>query len=133
MNLATTISMLAPSFAPILHAIFTVPNIALSNAMACRVYRQLKLGILIEKPLPRESQVSAPIQLRQPTVLAGSSSSQLGYGYGYARYGPGMRNVDVESAIVPDGLVMVDKIAIEAVSGFQRSSSPLDQAEKLSS
>ena len=132
MNILTTVSILAPSFPPVLHAIFTVPNLALSNAMACRVYRQLKLGILIEKPLPRASQVSAaPIQLRQPIATLAGSSSQLGYGC--ARYGPGMRSVDMESAIVPDGLIMMDKIAIEAVSGFQRSDSPLDQAEKPSS
>lgn len=63
MNILTVVSILAPSFPPILHAMFTVPNIALTNAMACRVYRQVRLGLLLEKPLTQASQQSAPIQL----------------------------------------------------------------------
>jgi hypothetical protein len=30
-------------------ALFSVPNIAVSSAMACRVFRELKLGILIDE------------------------------------------------------------------------------------
>ncbi|EPQ53552.1 hypothetical protein GLOTRDRAFT_24191, partial [Gloeophyllum trabeum ATCC 11539] len=44
-NIVTIIGLLAPIPATF-HALFTVPNLALQNAMACRVYRQLKLGII---------------------------------------------------------------------------------------
>jgi hypothetical protein len=30
-------------------ALFSVPNIAVSSAMACRVFRELKIGILVDE------------------------------------------------------------------------------------
>ena len=46
MNLFTVIMIFAPTTSPIIRAMFTIPNLALENSMACLVFRQLKLGIL---------------------------------------------------------------------------------------
>ncbi len=40
--------ILAPSVPPVLRAMFSIPNIALQNAMACRVFRLLKLGLITD-------------------------------------------------------------------------------------
>ncbi|EPQ51305.1 hypothetical protein GLOTRDRAFT_49043 [Gloeophyllum trabeum ATCC 11539] len=45
-NIFTIIMVLTPSVPAVYHAMFTVPNLALENAMAGRVFRQLKLGML---------------------------------------------------------------------------------------
>lgn len=45
-NILTIVMVLTPSVPPFYRAVFTIPNIALENAMACRVFRQLKLGII---------------------------------------------------------------------------------------
>lgn len=100
MNILTTVSILAPSFPPVLHAMFTVPNIALTNAMACRVFRQLRLGILMEKPLTQASQQSGPIQL-----LPTRASRR------YTRSG-GL-HTDIDSILAPDE--RMNKTSIVAV------------------
>ena len=46
MNIVSMVVILTPSVPPIIRAMFTVPNVALQNTMACRVYRLLKLGII---------------------------------------------------------------------------------------
>jgi len=46
MNLLTLIMVLTPSAPPVYRAMFTIPNNALQNVMACKVFRQLRLGIL---------------------------------------------------------------------------------------
>ncbi|KAJ3484788.1 hypothetical protein NLI96_g5397 [Meripilus lineatus] len=45
-NVAMVFIMISPSFSPIYHAIIFVPNIAISNIAACRVYRRVKLGMI---------------------------------------------------------------------------------------
>lgn len=42
------VCILTPSVPEVYRAVFTVPNLALLNAMACRVFRLLRLGILRE-------------------------------------------------------------------------------------
>ena len=46
--------ILTPSIPPVFRAMFTVPNIAIENAMACKVFRDIKLGII-----PTHSNVSS--------------------------------------------------------------------------
>ena len=46
MNIVSMVVILTPSVPPIIRAMFTVPNVALRNTMACRVYRLLKLGVI---------------------------------------------------------------------------------------
>ena len=36
--------LLDPAVGPILHALLTVPNVAIMNAMACKVFRDVKFG-----------------------------------------------------------------------------------------
>jgi hypothetical protein len=46
LNIVTCVILLAPNIAPVYQAMLLVPNIALENAMACRVYRAVKLGFI---------------------------------------------------------------------------------------
>lgn len=50
LNLIAMVLLLTPSLSLVYQGMFTVPNVALQNAMACRVYRLLKLGIIQENP-----------------------------------------------------------------------------------
>ncbi|PSR79408.1 hypothetical protein PHLCEN_2v7053 [Hermanssonia centrifuga] len=58
---------------------FTVPNVALTNAMACRVFRQLKLGLLVERPADSFSQRSDTLAFtpRTGTRRTGQSTTYL--------------------------------------------------------
>ena len=38
--------LLIPNIPTTYHSMFSVPNLALENAMACRVYRAVKLGLI---------------------------------------------------------------------------------------
>lgn len=49
-NLFAVVSLLTSTFPPAVRAVLTMPNVALQNAMACRVYRLLKLGFIEEEP-----------------------------------------------------------------------------------
>ncbi|KAJ3551972.1 hypothetical protein NM688_g4405 [Phlebia brevispora] len=73
MNIFTVITVMSSGFPPLLRAMFTVPNVALTNAMACRVFRQLKLGLLVENHISGVSglsQKSLPIQLLPPSQFS---------------------------------------------------------------
>jgi hypothetical protein len=49
LNIVTMALLLTPAkLSPVVHAMFSVPNLALENAMACRVFRKLKLGLMHE-------------------------------------------------------------------------------------
>ncbi|KAH8082421.1 hypothetical protein BXZ70DRAFT_959054 [Cristinia sonorae] len=50
MNIVAAVVILTASVPPVVRAMFSIPNIALQNVMACRVYRQLKIGIIREQP-----------------------------------------------------------------------------------
>lgn len=45
-NLLTMIMILTPSVPPVYHAMFTIPNVAIENAMACKVFRDIKFGLI---------------------------------------------------------------------------------------
>ena len=45
-SIALVTLLLSPSVPSVYQAILSVPNIALENAMACRVYRAVKLGVI---------------------------------------------------------------------------------------
>ncbi|KAK7689449.1 hypothetical protein QCA50_007241 [Cerrena zonata] len=49
-NLVAMILLLSPSLSQVYQGMFTVPNVALQNAMACRVFRLLKLGVISDTP-----------------------------------------------------------------------------------
>lgn len=38
--------ILTPSVKPVYRAMFTIPNVAIENAMACKVYRDIKFGLI---------------------------------------------------------------------------------------
>jgi len=46
LSITTTVMVLSSSVPPVFHALFSVPNIALESAMACRVFRDVKLGLI---------------------------------------------------------------------------------------
>ncbi|KAG2077122.1 hypothetical protein BDR04DRAFT_1067709 [Suillus decipiens] len=46
LNVATMVMILVPSAPPVYHAFLSLPNIALENSMACRVFRAIHLGTI---------------------------------------------------------------------------------------
>ena len=61
-NIVAVVVILTPSIPPVYRAMFSIPNVALQNAMACRVFRQIKLGLLNERPTTiTPSQMETPI------------------------------------------------------------------------
>jgi len=52
MNIVAMIAVLSPSFPQVYKAMLLIPNVAIQNAMACRVYRQLKLGFITTPTIP---------------------------------------------------------------------------------
>jgi len=70
MNLVAAVVILTPSVPPVLRAMFSIPNVALQNAMACRVYRQLKIGLIKEQtsPVVFTSRVSGTVQISRTAV-----------------------------------------------------------------
>ena len=61
LNIVAMVLILVPSVPPVLRAMFSIPNVALQNAMACRVFRQIKLGLLREQPATMAPAHSTPI------------------------------------------------------------------------
>jgi hypothetical protein len=59
--------ILIPNIPIIYHSMFSIPNLALENAMACRVYRAVKLGFIRN---PESTQyghtVGFPSALKEP-------------------------------------------------------------------
>lgn len=51
-NVFTMVLKVIPSVPPIYRAMFSSPNLALENSMACRVYRNIKFGISRDPPIP---------------------------------------------------------------------------------
>lgn len=66
MSIVAAVLILMPGVPPVLRAMFAIPNTALQNAMACRVYRQIKLGLIKEDEtsLARSSTMGAANHLR---------------------------------------------------------------------
>ncbi|KAJ7434706.1 hypothetical protein FB451DRAFT_1063145 [Mycena latifolia] len=58
LNILTMVMLLDPSLPPVLHAMFAIPNVALENAMACRVFRALRLGFI---PPDSESEITTSV------------------------------------------------------------------------
>jgi len=46
LSIVMSAMVLSPSIPPVYRAMFSVPNIALENSMACRVFRAVKLGLI---------------------------------------------------------------------------------------
>jgi hypothetical protein len=76
-SIALVTLLLSPSVPSVYQAILSVPNIALENAMACRVYRAVKLGV-IKNPQSTVFELSArshiidewnrELSFKQPTL-----------------------------------------------------------------
>lgn len=81
MNIVAMVLILTPSVPPVLRAMFAIPNAALQNAMASRVYRQLKLGLIKEddSTLVRSTSTSTTNRIRFASTSkfsAGNGSSR---------------------------------------------------------
>ncbi|PFH50121.1 hypothetical protein AMATHDRAFT_145912 [Amanita thiersii Skay4041] len=50
LNILSLVMILVPSVPPVYHAMFTIPNVALMNSMACRVYRNIRFGTMLADP-----------------------------------------------------------------------------------
>ncbi|TCD66862.1 hypothetical protein EIP91_000816 [Steccherinum ochraceum] len=75
LNLVAAIVILTPSVPPVLRAMFSIPNVALQNVMACRVYRQLKIGLIREQPQPVVLTSRGTMQFSR-TAVASKANSQ---------------------------------------------------------
>ena len=58
------VSITAPSMPPAMHIVFNLPNVALTNIMASRVLRQLRLGILNDRSLTQSSRLFTDLEFR---------------------------------------------------------------------
>ncbi|TCD65198.1 hypothetical protein EIP91_002984 [Steccherinum ochraceum] len=58
-NIAAATIILIPSVPPVYRAMFSPPNVTIQNAMACRVYRQLKIGLIKDLSMTCESDNNA--------------------------------------------------------------------------
>lgn len=45
-NVLAMVMILAPSVPPVYRAMFTIPSVAIENCMACKVYRDVKFGVI---------------------------------------------------------------------------------------
>lgn len=45
------VMILSPSLPPMYRAMFAIPNLAVLNSMACRVYRRIRFGLIQEVPM----------------------------------------------------------------------------------
>ncbi|KAG2134037.1 uncharacterized protein EDB93DRAFT_1107416 [Suillus bovinus] len=64
LNVATMIMILVPTAPPVYHAFLSLPNIALENSMACRVFRSIHLGTISSQPGTSYSSGRAPSGIR---------------------------------------------------------------------
>ncbi|TDL22010.1 hypothetical protein BD410DRAFT_789098 [Rickenella mellea] len=67
-NIVTMTLILTPSIPPVLHPIVTVPNLAIENMMACRVFRAVKFGLTT---LPQAT-FQKNMQMQQPGHILSS-------------------------------------------------------------
>jgi len=62
MNIVTMTMNLTPSVPPVYRSMVTIPNAALQNVMASRVFRKLKLGLIVEREsVASSTQQSMPL------------------------------------------------------------------------
>ena len=102
MNIVAMVVILTPSVPPVLRAMFSIPNVALQNAMACRVFRQLKLGLIRETPtMGMGSSTHHTGNLSAPIRLIPTSRSNLNSPIDSKNFNKSSRS-DVESVIMPD-------------------------------
>jgi hypothetical protein len=69
LNITTLTLLLTLSLPPVVRAMMSIPNIAIENAMACRVFRQLKLGLMHEHPALTSTRTTrTTVTSQQPTL-----------------------------------------------------------------
>lgn len=70
LNVATMVMILDPSAPPVYHAFLSLPNIALENSMACRVFRAIHLGtIRFPSSTSRSLSTSGSLAVRVPSGM----------------------------------------------------------------
>ncbi|CAL1708186.1 unnamed protein product [Somion occarium] len=75
LNILVIILLSTPAIPPAYRAMATVPNLALQNAMACRVFRLLKLGV-IPDPSSFPEVISQSVRFAPPPGTSGSVSTE---------------------------------------------------------
>ncbi|KAG1738307.1 hypothetical protein EDD22DRAFT_959525 [Suillus occidentalis] len=69
LNVATMVMILNPSAPPVYHAFLSLPNIALENSMACRVFRSIHLGTILQSSTSRSLLTSSSLAVRAPSGM----------------------------------------------------------------
>jgi len=75
-NILTLAMILSPSIPPVYRAMFAIPNIAIENCMACRVYRNIRFG-LIPPPttsLTYQRSGGSTLPIVRPPIAVGRSN-----------------------------------------------------------
>ncbi|KAI0795924.1 hypothetical protein C8Q75DRAFT_711126 [Abortiporus biennis] len=113
-NIVAAVIILAPSVPPVLRAMFSIPNVALQNAMACRVYRQLKLGIIqdLHSPFSASASGSGSTPIRfMPTFRSQTSKTFIGtqsqFEYQFNKEFKMQVGINKETEVVVDQLTSV--------------------------
>lgn len=87
MNTVALISVISP-FVPVVNSMFAPPSVAITNIMTCRVYRQVKLGVLLQYPADVDTtttQLLSSMRSRAWDILKlgdRSTSGEDGYDHG---------------------------------------------------
>lgn len=102
MNIVAMVLILTPSVPPVLQAMFSIPNVALQNAMACRVFRQLKLGLIRETPTMGGSSSHPTGNLSGPIRLVPTSRSNINMSNIDSKNFRNSSRGDVESTFMPE-------------------------------
>ena len=130
MNIVAMVLILTPSVPPVLRAMFAIPNAALQNAMACRVYRQLKLGLIREddSSLMRSSTYSTTNHIRFAAKI-GTKQTMESTELQSMEIIPSGRSQQTEKTLVVKGDADVDVEIVGIGSGSKEVVHPWDSGE----
>lgn len=82
-NITVMVVLFAPGMTPVIRSMFSVPSLVLQNAMACKVFRLLKFGLIHEDPtVAISTRLASNIQFKIPTEDACSSQDTTGTHHG---------------------------------------------------
>lgn len=80
-NIAVLVLLFGPGISPVIRTALSVPSVVLQNAMACKVFRLLKLGLIEEDPTKTISGVrfkTSPDRTRNAVTFDTQGSSRSG-------------------------------------------------------
>ena len=77
-NIAVLVLLFGPGISPVIRTALSVPSVVLQNAMACKVFRLLKLGLIEDDPTITISFKTSPDRTRNAVTYDTQGSSRSG-------------------------------------------------------